>query len=329
MTRVSVVIPTHERREQVCRAVRSVIAGQRAPDEIVVVDDGSTDGTSDAVRELDGPIEVLRSRENRGPAHARNVGISAARHQWVALLDSDDRWLPNHLETLIEYAEKHPDYAVHQTRERWYRRGRRVNPKRHHIPRAGDLFELSLRLCLVSSSAVLMRKHVFDAVGGYDERLPVCEDYDLWLRLARATHFGFVDEETIEKEGGRDDQLSRRHWGMDRFRVFSLVKMLSSSLPPSLFESTRSVCLEKLAILRSGAERRERVDNVRAYDQWIDAVRASQHAETMSADVAHRLPPLLTGAGISWDRRAEDPILSALLPDRSGDSFDSGQGVRQ
>ena len=312
--RVSVVIPTHERREQVCRAVRSVLAGHRAADEIVVVDDGSTDGTCDAVSEIEGPLEVIQLPVNRGPAHARNVGIASARNEWVALLDSDDWWLPSHLETLVAYAEEHPTYAVHQTRERWYRGGRRVNPKQHHIPRAGDLFELSLRLCLVSSSAVLMQKQAFNAAGGYDERMPVCEDYDLWLRLARRTHFGFVDEETIEKEGGRNDQLSRRHWGMDRFRVFSLVKLLSTPLPPPLFEATRAVCLEKLAILRSGAERRGRVEIVRAYDQWVQGVKSSKSFTGVASEATRGFPSLLTAAGVSWDHRAEDPILSVLLP---------------
>lgn len=312
--RISVVIPTHERREQVCRAVRSVVNGLHVPDEIIVVDDGSTDDTAAALEELDGPIEVIGLLNNRGPAHARNVGIAAIRNRWVALLDSDDWWLPNHLQKLVDYAERHPEYALHQTRERWYRGGRRVNPKRHHIPRAGDLFEPSLRLCLVSSSAVLLRKEAFDAVGGYDERLPVCEDYDLWLRLARISEFGFVDEETIEKEGGREDQLSRRHWGMDRFRVFSLAKNLTAALLPGQYESVRSVCLEKLAILRSGAERRQNLKSVDSYDRWVAAVQDARKSAGDLNDEPHAFPAFLTAAGLTWDRREKDAILSALLP---------------
>jgi len=106
---------------------------------------------------------------------------------------------------------------------------------------------------------------------------------------------------------------------MDRFRVFSQVKLLSSPLPPSLFEVTRAVCLEKLAILRNGAERRGRVRSVRAYDRWIHGVESSDVCTGQAIDATRGFPSLLTAVGVSWDRRDEDPILSALLPLTEGD----------
>src|SRR5262245_2421921 len=96
MTSIAALIPTRHRRELVSRAVMSALAQTRLPDEIVVVDDGSTDGAGDAVRELDPRVRVVRTT-GLGPAGARNAGARAARAEWLALLDSDDVWLPHHV----------------------------------------------------------------------------------------------------------------------------------------------------------------------------------------------------------------------------------------
>jgi len=311
---VSVVIPTYQRRTQVLKAVHSVLEGERPPDEVIVVDDGSDDGTQEALARLDSSVEVIRLESNRGVAAARNMGIKAARHEWIALLDSDDWWLPDHLQRLCSEVEAQsgPPQVV-QTRERWYRKGKRVNPKRRHLPPTGNIFLPSLKLCLVSSSAVIFPRSLFWECGGYDERLPACEDYDLWLRMALETPFGLVDQETIEKEGGRPDQLSNQFWGMDRFRVFSMVKLLLGGLPAELVEAVREVCLEKLSILEAGASKRDDENAVLGYTRWKAVVSAGRSGENTVYD-AHSFPDQLSEYDLRWDNRASDPILGALLP---------------
>lgn len=311
---ISVVIPTYQRRTRVLKAVHSVLDGARLPDEIIVVDDGSSDGTVEALSGLSSLIRVIRLDSNRGVASARNAGIRAARYEWIALLDSDDWWLPDHLQLLCREVENEAvSHQVIQTRERWYRKGKRVNPKRHHLPPTGDVFLPSLKLCLVSSSAVIFPRSLFWECGGYDERLPACEDYDLWLRMALLTSIGLVDCETIEKEGGRPDQLSNQFWGMDRFRVFAMVKLLLGGLPNERVEAVRTVCLDKLKILEAGAAKRDDERAVLGYSRWRSVVSSGASGADTLFD-AHSFPDQLRDVELCWTDRAADPILGALLP---------------
>ena len=296
---VVVLIPTYQRKEQCAEAVKSVLGGTVQPSEILVIDDGSTDGTASYVEQLGDAVRVVVREENRGVASARNQGILASSQPWIALLDSDDRWTAEHLERLLEHLRRFPDLRIAQTREKWFRGGLRVNQKRRHAPPEGDIFLPSLGLCLVSSSAVIVHRDVFEHVGHYDERMPVCEDYDLWLRIACYYHFGLADVESVVKDGGREDQLSRRYWGMDRFRVFSLAKLLLSGLRSEHREEMRRCALEKLKILRQGAEKREKRGDVLAYDGWIAVLSASQSVD----DGLHQL---LNGDS------GKDPVLSVL-----------------
>jgi hypothetical protein len=296
------------------------LAQREAADEIIVVDDGSTDGTRDALAALDETIRVLSLPTNGGVGRARNLGIRAARNPWIALLDSDDRWLPDHLGRLADAIAAQPECQIVQTLERWYRDGRRVNPRWRHRPRAGDIFEPSLELCLVSSSAVAFRRALFEDAGRYDERLPVCEDYDLWLRMALRSAFHLVEVETVVKDGGRSDQLSRRYWGMDRFRVFALAKLAcSDSLTAARLDVTCSVARRKLDILEAGASKRGKAEAVDGYRRWrrlFDAVAEAGHTPSPSVEDDG-------GAGlVRWMDRTgwpsltappRDPILGALL----------------
>ncbi|MBN1946248.1 MAG: glycosyltransferase family 2 protein [Bradymonadales bacterium] len=310
----SVVIPTYNRLDRVCQAVTSVLLGRLPAAEVLVIDDGSQDGTAQVLATRGAPVRVIRLERNGGVARARNLGIRLAVHPWIALLDSDDRWLEEHLECLVKHLAACPDRRVVQCRERWFRRGARVAARKHQQPRSGDLYLPSLELCLVSSSAALVHRDLFFEVGLYDERLPVCEDYDLWLRMATKTSFGLVDRETVVKDGPREDQLSRRFWGMDRFRVFALVKLLSSHLPERWAPQTRQVALRKLEVLAGGAAKRDNPLAVKAYHRWMEAIRQGEGGCHGDPDGnTTRLPALLENAGFTWEERASDPILSALL----------------
>ena len=114
-------------------------------------------------------------------------------------------------------------------REIWIRKGVRVNAREKHRMHSGWIYEQCLPLCIVSPSSVMIHRRVFDHVGLFDESMPACEDYDLWLRIAPHYPIHLIDEELIIKHGGRDDQQSRRVPALDRYRIKALCKSLDSS----------------------------------------------------------------------------------------------------
>ena len=230
MPTVSVIIPTYNRSQKLIRAVRSVLNQTFKDYEILVVDDGSGDDTYEALTHYMPSIQYIRQPVNRGVSAARNTGIKSAAAPWIALLDSDDYWLKEKLHVQMEFIEQNPGIVACQTEEIWKRNGRRVNPKRRHRKPSGNIFAQSLKLCLVSPSSVILRKSLFDEVGLFDETLPAAEDYDLWLRITCRYPVFLIDKELVVKEGGHDDQLSRRFIGMDRFRIRAIVKLIQSGI---------------------------------------------------------------------------------------------------
>jgi glycosyltransferase involved in cell wall biosynthesis len=262
---LSVIIPTYNRREMICEAVNSVLAQTYRDFELIVVDDGSNDGT-DAV--LAGYGESLRvcAQPNRGVAAARNRGVLCAAGPYLAFLDSDDLWLPRKLEVQVRFMQDNPQCQICQTDEIWFRHGVRVNPKLKHRKPSGDIFRPSLELCLVSPSAVMMTRTLFDRVGGFDEAFTACEDYDLWLRIANVCPVLLVDEPLVVKRGGHADQLSRSIWGLDRFRITALNKLLKSELEADKKEWAREILRRKVAILSRGARKRGDEAMARSYE---------------------------------------------------------------
>jgi glycosyltransferase involved in cell wall biosynthesis len=253
--RISVVIPSHNRRHTLERALRSVIEQTSAVDEIILVDDGSTDDSAAMTTQLFPDIKLIR-QSNRGVSAARNRGIRAARHDWIALLDSDDSWLPHKIQSIREAALLHPGHVLYHSDEIWMRRGVRVNPKQKHRKSGGWIFKQCLPLCAISPSASVLRKSTLQALGLFDESLPACEDYDLWLRLCHRFPVHFIEQALIIKYGGHEDQLSRRYPAMDRYRVRALHRLLETeSLSEEYFEAARATLRAKLDILRKGARK--------------------------------------------------------------------------
>jgi glycosyltransferase involved in cell wall biosynthesis len=267
---VSVIIPVYNRRAMVREAVDSVLAQTAASFELIVVDDGSTDGTGEDLAQLAvGRGETIRIEhtENRGPAAARNRGVATARAPLVAFLDSDDLWAPEKLERHLEFMRANPCCAISQTNETWIRNERRVNPGMRHRKRAGDFFVDSLRTCLVSPSAVLMRKQLFDSIGGFDEDMRAAEDYDLWLRIQVEHEIGLLDEPMTTRRAGHPDQLSASTPAIDRFRILALAKLLGrDSLSQERRLATTEVLIEKCQIYAAGLARRGRIDAARRYE---------------------------------------------------------------
>lgn len=226
MTMVSVIIPTFNRARMVARAISSVLYQTYRGFEIIVVDDGSSDATTSVLKQFKERIILLTHPRNMGVSAARNTGIRAASSPLIAFLDSDDYWLPKKLAVQTGFFHLHPDAVACQTEEHWIRHGRRVNPRKIHRKPSGDIFTPSLRLCLVSPSAVMLRRSLIDEVGPFDENLPACEDYDLWLRISSKYPVHLIGEYLVVKNGGHGDQLSKSIMGLDRFRIKALEKLI-------------------------------------------------------------------------------------------------------
>ena len=230
---ISVVIPTYNRAEFIERAIASVLDQSAVCGEILVIDDGSADATSEIVsrisRTAQVPIRYLYQK-NKGASAARNKGIAEARYDLLCFLDSDDRWHPRKLELQLEAMEREPHCLISHTGEIWYRQGRRVNQKKKHAPPHGEIFQRALRMCVVGMSTVMARRELFVRYGLFDEKMLCCEDYDLWLRVSsRKEKFLLVDKALTLKDGGRADQLSAVHrLGMDTWRIGSLCRLLQN-----------------------------------------------------------------------------------------------------
>ncbi len=254
--KISVIIPVYNRAQMVKRAIDSVLAQTDPVHEIIVVDDGSTDATPMVLKDYQHRIHIVR-QTNKGVSAARNAGIHEATGDWLAFLDSDDEWLPEKLSLAKDFLNHHPEYLIFQSEEIWIRRGKRVNPKKKHQKYGGWIFKQSLPLCIVSPSAVVIHRSVFEHVGVFDESFPVCEDYDLWLRVARKFPIGLDRRFGIIKYGGHDDQLSKKYWGMDFYRVKAIEKHLNDdSLPLELKIAALQEALKKLMILIKGFKKR-------------------------------------------------------------------------
>lgn len=269
---VSVIIPTYNRAGVLSRALESVMAQTLPAEEVIVVDDGSTDHTAEVAARF--PEVRYVYQDNHGVSHARNRGIGMARSPWIALLDSDDEWLPEKLERQHQQVQQNPGHKIIHTEEIWIRNGKRVNAMNKHQKHGGDIFEQCLPLCVISPSSVIIHRDVFDEVGLFDETLPACEDYDLWLRLCARYPVLFVEEPSIVKHGGHEDQLSRKYWGMDRFRIRALEKILQDDEVSNAHKQAAYAMLrEKIDIFILGARKRQKWDDIADYEKLKERYR--------------------------------------------------------
>ena len=285
MMNVSAVIPTFNRGHCLLRAINSVLAQTTPVDEIIVVDDGSDDKTYDLLvkselLDMRGQLPNIRYlyQENKGVSAARNLGIKEAENEYIALLDSDDAWNETKIERqALKLEKKNFSCRITHTEEIWLKDGQRINPKKKHKKSGGFIFEKCLPLCCISPSSVLLHRTLFDDYGFFDEKLPACEDYDMWLRLCAFEEVLFVEEALTIKYGGHADQLSRAFWGMDRFRVQALEKLINSG---KLSKTQRSQALEmlvkKIEILLFGAKKREKKEMIQNLDRklnyWLEMI---------------------------------------------------------
>ncbi|WP_299982652.1 glycosyltransferase [Desulfobacula sp.] len=252
---VSVILPTYNRAWTLKDAVDSVLSQDYPNMELVIIDDGSEDNTRELLEAYKNEIVIL-TQKNSGVSAARNAGIKKSRGGFIALLDSDDAWDKRKISCQVEFFKHHPEALICQTEEIWIRNGKRVNPKAKHKKPSGMIFEPSLNLCLVSPSAVMMKKELFDMKGYFNEDFTVCEDYDFWLRLSSTIPVFLIDKPYTIKRGGHKDQLSRLH-SQDKFRIRSLMNLLeSNSLTQDQAEKAKKVLKKKCIIYGNGCIKR-------------------------------------------------------------------------
>jgi glycosyltransferase involved in cell wall biosynthesis len=270
---ISVIIPAYNRSHCIAEALDSVLGQTYKNLELIVVDDGSTDDTQQVLARYEGRLTAPRTHHG-GPSAARNTGIRAARGDYIAFLDSDDLWLPRKLELQVRFFEKNPAARICQTEEIWIRNGVRVNPMKKHKKYSGWIFRQCLPLCIVSPSAVMLHRSIFDRIGLFDETMPACEDYDLWLRIAPHYPIYLIDRPLIIKRGGHDDQQSRTVPMLDRLRIQALCKVLAGgALNKELYGFALAELEKKCAVHANGCRKRRKIDEAAAYDRLPEQYR--------------------------------------------------------
>jgi len=261
---VSVVLPTFNRAWALKDAVESVLSQDYPNIELIIIDDGSKDNTQELL-EIYKSQSIILKQKNTGVAAARNVGIKKSRGEFIALLDSDDAWDKRKISCQVEFFKHHPEALICQTEEIWIRKGKRVNPKVKHKKKSGMIFEPSLDLCLVSPSAVMMKRQLFDLKGYFNEEFTVCEDYDLWLRVSATLPVFLIDKPYTIKRGGHKDQLSSFH-SQDKFRIRSLLNLIASgSLTQVQASKAKKVLKKKCTIYGNGCMKRGRKEEGEYY----------------------------------------------------------------
>jgi glycosyltransferase involved in cell wall biosynthesis len=316
---ISVVIPTYQRRALVLDAIESVMRQTRPAEEIIVVDDGSTDGTADALRREYGARIRLVSQRNRGPSGARNTGVALSCGDVLAFLDDDDRWRSSHLATIEALASGHPEAVLVSTC--------RNATFGEDEPEDAMCVDMTERLLLATEwvgapSGVSVRRHAYLAVGGFDERIRFAEDLDLYLRLSLLGPMALISGRTFERLE-LPDSLWRK--GVQEGMHFETGRAVASKV---LFRLQRSSRADAPALRRAAAARL-------ALEDAIASLAAGAPVGTVRpllADVCGLAPKLRARPGSiaralpnsipNWEcpRRRVTTLATLIIawPDRSG-----------
>jgi len=266
---ISVVIPTFNRLIYLERAIKSVLNQTISVNEIIIVDDGSDDGTSEFIHSNYPNLKYI-FQSNSGVSAARNTGIKAASSNWIAFLDSDDAWVTNKIQKQITELELNPEMNFCHSNEIWIRNGREIKQKNTHKKFGGFIFDKCLDKCRISPSTVICRKSLLIKLNGFDEDLAICEDYDLWLRITSNNPVIYIEKPLIIKYGGHQDQLSRNSEGIESYHIKSLEKLLKQDFPPEHRISMENMLINKLKIYANGAKKRGRVNIYNKFIKRID-----------------------------------------------------------
>ncbi len=256
---VSVIIPSYNRLHLLQNAIDSVVSQSVVPCEVIVVDDGSSDGTvlgvfKASLRNNRAFMRVLRMRHCGMPGAVRNVGIRHARGDYIAFLDSDDVWLADKLALQLPLMKR---YDVCHTREVWMRDGVEISQKKQRHTRFGDMFADALHKCTIGPSTALMHRRIFEKHGLFREDLRIAEDYELWLRISARESIGYVDTPLVVKNSRKDTpQLSREFPYIENFRIAALEPLVQGRVFPREKQGlAEKVLKRKLDIWNTGAKK--------------------------------------------------------------------------
>jgi glycosyltransferase involved in cell wall biosynthesis len=315
---VSVVLPTYQRRGLVERAIASVLAQTRRDFELIVIDDGSTDGTDAAIAGF-GDAVRYEWQPNRGVAAARNAGIELARAPVVAFLDSDNQWLPDHLAVVTEVLERHPEAVLASTCRACIIAGTQGADEAEVADVLPDLL-VSNDVGLVSCAAA--RRDALLAAGGFDERLSVGEDSELWLRLAMRGAFGFVRRRTVVPQatvGGLKERGGRlggylEAWEIGWPRIISELERLGRDDRPLLI--ARAEGNHHMVKAIRALDRR---DDAGVQVELERAYRCAPELSTRPLGVSHRLCRYLPRWHDPAERLRVYETVISLWPERHAD----------
>jgi len=290
----SIIIPTYNRVHFLKIAVESILRQTYQDFELIIIDDGSTDQTKKLVHSLwllahkkeynkepnnlsltlNPPPYTLNIRyyyqPNQGPAAARNRGLKEAKGEYICFLDSDDRFTMRKLEVTREYTRKYPSFKIFHTEEIWHSGGKLLPQKKIHSKPDGNVFFRALKLCCISISTCCIHRSVFEDIGIFDESMPVCEDYDFWLRATAKHPIKLIPQYLTIKEGGRNDQQSKKYPALDKYRIYAIEKLLKDNkLSPHQYYLAVEELKKKCAIYIKGAKKRNKTKEVERYNQLL------------------------------------------------------------
>jgi glycosyltransferase involved in cell wall biosynthesis len=266
----SIIIPAYNRKNFLKIAINSVMCQTFSNFELIIIDDGSDDNTKGIMQEFNDERITYLYQSHKGVSAARNRGVELSQGKFICFLDSDDRFRKQKLEITYNYIQQNPQYKIFHTEEIWYRKGKLLSQKERHKKPSGFVFENAVKLCCISISTAAIKKEVFDKIGLFDEKLPVCEDYDFWLRVTSKFPVFLIPKYLTIKEGGHLDQQSKRYPAMDKFRIYALQKILESrELNEENYRIAFNELKYKCSIYIKGAAKRKKIEEVDYYNKLI------------------------------------------------------------
>ncbi|MBN2618592.1 MAG: glycosyltransferase family 2 protein [Spirochaetales bacterium] len=262
---ITAIIPTYNRKELLLRAIISVINQVEKVDEIIVVDDGSTDGTEQLfpMRNI-----IYKKIEHTGyPGRVRNIGVNLSTSQYIAFLDSDDEWLPYKIYLQKQFIINNPKCKILHGLERWIMNGKIVSQKKRKHKRSGNIFPDSLQGCIIGPSTVLMLKDLYLKYNGFKDNIEIGEDYDLWLRITNSHEIDYIEDEIIIKYAGHGDQLSFKYDYIEPFKIDVLEELINRY---DLKDENRKLAIDSLVkkydIVIEGCIKRRKIDAAKSYN---------------------------------------------------------------
>lgn len=267
--KISVIIPTFNRSSFLIPAINSIKSQTFKVDEIIVIDDGSSDNTKKVLANLD--IKYIYQK-NKGVSNARNRGIKESKNEWIAFLDSDDIWEKDKIEKHVNFHKTNHETLCSYTDEIWNRNGKIIKLKAYQ-KKEEPTFLNSLRLCKIGVSTFFCHRSIFENIGYFDEKLQVCEDYDLWLRILKKYKIKYLDFKLTVKNAGHQNQLSFSTKLIDIYRIKALEKHLNSNFSVEVKDELKY----KINILILGAQKHNNIKLLKECNEMLNSLKVGNN----------------------------------------------------